>query len=127
MSALGDIRTDLARALEDVDGLSSYDTVPGQVNTPAAVVAPEDIEYHVDFEGGATYTLTIQFLVSIGDWATAQETLDGFVSHDGTAVAAIEASEDVNASVIGIQAYGLTQFANTDYLGAQLIVRVLVD
>jgi len=123
MSTLEDIRSTLSTGLGAVSGLSSYEVVPGRVNTPAAVVAPDNIEYSADFDGSATYRLPVQILVSLGDWGTAQRDLDRFVAHDGPAVAAIHALA-IEARVIGMEAYGLTQFAGTDYLGAQLIVEV---
>lgn len=125
MSTLDTLRTSLAAALRDVPGLSTYEVVPGKVNTPAAVVAPDGIEYDVDFDGSATYRFPVQFLVALGDWGTAQRKLDGIVSHDGTAVAAIHGS-DLEVRVATMEAYGLTQFAGTDYLGAQLIVEVIL-
>lgn len=127
MSSLADMRSALAAALDGIGSLSTYEVVPGQVNTPAAVIAPDSIEYHTDFDGGATYRFPVQFLVSLGDWGTAQRSLDGYVSHDGTAVAAID--DDVTGfetRVIALEAYGLTQFNSTDYLGAQLIVEVIL-
>jgi hypothetical protein len=126
MSALEDIRTALASALQAASGLSTYEVVPGQINAPAAVVAPEGIEYSTDFEGGATYTLPIQFLASLGDWGTAQRKLDSYIGHDGSAVDAIHATTDIEARVLRMENYGLTTFAGTDYLGAHLIVEVIV-
>jgi hypothetical protein len=125
MAALEDIRTSLETALEEVATLNVYATVPGQVNTPAAVVAPDSIEYATDFNGGAAYRLPIQFLASLGDWGTAQRLLDGYVAHDGTAVAAIEAA-DVEVRVVGMENYGLTTFGEWNYLGCQVIVEVIV-
>jgi hypothetical protein len=124
-STLETIRTNLKNALEEAPGLSAYATVPSQVNTPAVVVAPEGIEYEVDFDGGATYTLPVQFLASLGDWATAQRTLDAYVSHDGSAVAALYDTEGFEVRVLRLESYGLTEFAGTNYLGVQLVVEVL--
>lgn len=126
MAALEDIRSSLKTALATASGLNAYATVPGQINTPAAVVAPEGIEYEADFDGGAIYRLPIQFLSSLGDWGTAQRELDGYVSHDGTAVAAIHAATDIEVRVIGMESYGLTEFAGTSYLGAQVVVEVIM-
>lgn len=125
MTTLDDIRSTLADALTACDGLSTYETVPGSINAPAAVVAPDAIEYETDFDGGATYRLPIQFLVSLGDWGTAQRKLDAYVAHDGSAVEAVHA-QDTNYRVVGLESYGLTDFAGSDYLGAQLIVEVIV-
>lgn len=126
MSALEDIRTALKTALAGASGLNSYAVVPGRVDPPAAVVAPEGIEYNTDFEGGATYTIPVQFLASLGDWGTAQRELDGYIAHDGTAVDAINEADGIEARVIRMEQYGLTTFANTDYLGCQVVVEVIV-
>lgn len=126
MATLEDIRATLKTALEDASGLNSYATVPGQINTPAAVVAPEGIEYDTDFNGGATYRLPIQFLASLGDWGTAQRQLDTYIAHDGTAVEAINATDDIEVRVVSMDGYGLTEFAGTNYLGAQVTVEVIV-
>lgn len=125
MTTLDDIRSVVASALESCPGLSTYETVPGQVNTPAAVVAPDDIEYETDFDGGATYRLPVQFLVSIADWGTAQRKLDSYIAHDGSAVEAIH-DQETNYRVAGLEAYGLTEFAGIEYLGARLLVEVVV-
>lgn len=126
MSSLADIRTALAGALGGVSGLSTYEVVPGQINAPAAVIAPDGIEYDTDFEHGATYNLPVQFLVSLGDWGTAQRTMDEIVSHDGDGVAALNDVATFECRVVRMEGYGLTTFATTDYLGAQLIVEVIL-
>lgn len=127
MSSLTDIRSALSAALDGVSGLSTYEVVPGQVNTPAAVIAPDGIEYDTDFEHGATYRFPVQFLVSLGDWGTAQRVLDGYISHDGTATAALNDDvTDFETRVVGMEAYGLTQFGDMNYLGAQLVVEVIL-
>lgn len=126
MSALEDIRTALASALSGASGLSTYEVVPGAIEAPAAVVAPEGIEYSTDFDGGATYTIPVQFLAALGDWGTAQRKLDAYIGHDGSAVESIHAATDIEARVVRMEQYGLTTFANTDYLGAQVIVEVIV-
>lgn len=126
MSSLADIRSALADALNAVSGLSAYEVVPGQVNTPAAVIAPDGIEYDTDFEHGATYNLPVQFLVSLGDWGTAQRVLDAFISHDGTGVEAVNGVTDFECRVVRMEGYGLTEFAQTNYLGTQLIVEVIL-
>lgn len=126
MATLETIRSSLQTALATVSTLNAYETVPGQVNTPAAVVAPDGIEYETDFDGGATYRLPIQFLASLGDWGTAQRQLDDYIAHDGTAVAAVEATTDVEVRVVGMESYGLTTFGDTNYLGCQVIVEVIV-
>ena len=125
MSTLDTIRDSLETALATVAGLHSYARVPGQINPPCAVVAPDSVTHNVTFEGGATYRFPVQVLVQLGEWDAAQVKLDGFVAHDGTAVTAINSASDIRASCTGMESYGLTPYAGVDYLGAVLIVEVL--
>jgi hypothetical protein len=124
VSALDDIRDDLKTVLAAVSGLHAHARVPARINPPAAVIAPDSVEYNVDFDGGATYRLPVQVLVQLGDWDAAQQQLDALVAHDGTAVDAIN-SATVEARVTSMEGYGLTPYAGVDYLGAVLIVEVL--
>lgn len=126
MSALDDIRAAIAAELRSVAGLEAYQWSPGQINPPAAIVAPEGIEYNADFDGGAIYRFPVQFLAALGDWESAQKELDGFVSHDSAAVAAINGTSDFEARVVGMESYVLTTWGLTEFLGAQLIVEVIV-
>lgn len=125
MSTLDDIRDDLKTALAGVTGLQAHARVPGQITPPAAVVAPESVEYDADFEHGATYRLPVQLLVQLGEWDSAQKQIDGLAAHDGTAVAAINDDTTVEARVVRMESYGMTEFAGVAYLGAVLIVEVL--
>ena len=125
MSTLATIRTELADALNSVSNLSAYAYVTGQVNTPAVVIAPEGVEYDTTFDGGATYRLPLQFLVSLGDWGTAQRVIDDFIDHDGAGATAIYTA-DLEVRIVGGVEYGLTTFGDKDYLGAQVTVEVIV-
>lgn len=126
MAALKDIRSALKTVLAGASGLNAYETVPGQINAPAAIVAPDSIEYSTDFDGGATYTFPIQFLASLGDWGTAQRQLDDYIAHDGLAVEAIHATTDLEVRVVSMGDYGFTEFGDTTYLGCRLNVEVIV-
>lgn len=125
MAALDDIRAAIAAAIEGVDGVQGYDHVPPQINTPCGVVAADGITYDSDFQGSATYLVPVHVFVSLGDWESAQRTLDPLVSHDGDVVAAINALRgDVDCRVVAMGEYGLTNYANTDYFSATLTVEV---
>lgn len=125
MAALDDIRAALKVALATVSGLEAYSYVPPQVNPPAAVVAPDSIQYDADFEHGATYTIPVQILVSLGDWESAQRELDAIASPDGTAVQAINSAVDVEARVVSMSEYQLVTYGLKDYFGCVLTVSVL--
>lgn len=124
MAALDTIRDSLATALETIPTLSGYARTPGQLNAPAAIVAPDGVEYDATYEGSATYRLPVQVIVPLGDWLTAQRQLDGFVSHDGTVPVAIN-DASVEARAVGMSDYAITQYAGVDYLGAVVTVEVL--
>lgn len=124
MSALDDVRADLADALDALADLKGYAKAPGEVVAPAAVVIPSGWT-EATLDNSATYTLLVQFLVPMGDWPKAQADLDALVAHDGTAVAAIHAA-DIEARVVGMEQYGVTQWGLTEYMGAQLTVEVYV-
>jgi hypothetical protein len=127
VSTLDDIRDDLKTALAGVSGLSTYARAPGQLNPPAAVVAPEGIEYDTDFEHGATLTLPVRFYVQLGEWASAQKVMDALISPtDGTALLAINDDTTIEARVLSMGEYGVTDYAGVDYLGATLTVEVLL-
>ena len=126
MDTLSDIRAAIAAALRTVDGLEGIDHAPPQVNPPAAVVAPDSVQYDVDFEHGATYLLPVQMIVGLGDWESAQRQMDAMVAHDGTAVAAINAIDSFECRVVAMGDYGTTAYGDKTYLGAVLTVEVLV-
>jgi hypothetical protein len=124
MSALDDIRAQLSSALGAIDGLEAYAHVKGQVNVPAAVVAPDSVTYDVTYDGAATYRLPVQVLVSLADWESAQLAIDALVAHDGTAVEAINNATSIEARVVEMTEYGATVYADKTYLGAVLMVEV---
>lgn len=126
MSSLDDIRDALKTALATVSGLQAHARVPGSITPPAAVVAPDSIEYDADFEHGATYRLPVQVYVQLGEWDSAQKQLDGLVAHDGTAVTAINAITTIEARVTGMEDYRDKEFGGAFYLGALLNVEVIV-
>lgn len=124
MSTLTEVRSAIATALKGVEGLQGYEYMPAQVNPPAAAVAPDGIDYDVTFEHSATYRVPVLLLLSLGDWQSSQELLDSVISHDGAAVAAINAIEDFDCRVVAMTDYGQVTFQQTEYLSARLMVEV---
>jgi hypothetical protein len=124
VNVLEQIRAALATQAGKVDGLSGYSYVPGQINAPAAVVAPQEISYDADLSDGATVLLPVQVLVSLGDLESAHRAMDDLVAPDGALVALLNACQDFDTRVVGMDRYGDTEYASSTYLGAVLTVEV---
>lgn len=124
MTSLAGIRATIASALAGIPDLQAYPYTPSQVNPPAAVVAPDAITYDVNLEHDATYQLPVLLIVSLGDWASAQRSLDGFCSHDSAVIQALNAIEDFDVQVLAMSEYGRVDYADKIYLGATLTVEV---
>lgn len=130
------IRDALKEAMQSVDGLRVYDTMPENVQSPAAVVLPDDpfIEYHSTFGNGvATMHFKVTLLVSRKSARAGQDTLDDLLS-SGTGetksvMDAIEASALGNtvddAIVEEAVDYGVTEVAGDSYFKADLKVTAL--
>lgn len=133
MASLKTIRDGLKTALDTIDGLIPYDTVPGSIITPCAIVQPENIEYQVA-QGGATvasWEMAITVLVQAAVEATAQDAVDDYISPTGTSSvpAAIAADQDLGgtvayAVVTEMDRYGEFTFNDIRYIGARFIVEV---
>lgn len=108
------IRTDLGRALEQVDGLNVVTSKPGSVIAPAALLGSYTFNPHRHMTGGASLRWRIIMLVA--DSATgAMDDLDTFLSDSGQSVVAaleefqsaywtsvqVEESEDVQIIDVG--------------------------
>lgn len=124
MSTLTDIRAAFAVALRPV--IQSYPKVPASPVVPCAFVASDDIEYDTDFDGGAIYRIPVQFLTTLTPWDDSQTEMDDFIAHDGTAVAALLDDTGYETRVTGVRNYGATKYGVDDYMGAQVLVEVIV-
>lgn len=134
MASLAAIRDGLATRLATISGLEAFDTAPGQVNPPAAVVGgPERIEYDLTYGRGAdTYLISVMVYASRADQSSGQELLDGYLAGAGaTSIkAAIEADPTLGgaadtARVTMARNYGGYDLADIKYLGVELLVEVV--
>ena len=133
MASLKGIRDGLKTALETITGLTVYDTVPGSIVTPCAIVQPETVEYQVT-QGGATaatWEMAIIVLVQAVVEDTAQDAVDDYISPTGSSSvpAAIVADQDLNgtvayAVVTEMDRYGEFTFNEVRYIGARFLVEV---
>lgn len=133
MASLKSIRDGLKTALDTIDGLIVYDTVPGSIVTPCAIVQPETVEYQVT-QGGATvasWEMAVIVLVQAVVEDTAQDAVDDYISPTGTSSvpAAIAADQDLGgtvayAVVTEMDRYGEFTFNEVRYIGARFLVEV---
>lgn len=132
MSSLPQIRDGLKTALSNISGLQVYDTVPGQIVTPAAVVRRRSGPRQ-DTLGGATveYTMLVTFLSGKISDPDAQDQIDAFISpHDsGSVFSALAASPTLGgvvdwAKVTDVEQDQIIEYANGSYLGVDVVIDV---
>lgn len=137
MANFAQIRQALVATIEDhcETEMFIYDKVPENPHTPALVVKPLSADYTVTFALDAKYEFQLYMLVRRTDGETAQEQLDGFVSHfgpDSIRQAVWDKPtlglQNVDALVYAMTSYG-GQFeaAKIPHMGAIIKVRVECD
>ncbi len=136
VSTLSQARTALANQLAVLmPSLRVSETVPGQINPPAAIVAPNTSDL-VDYEQAMSSNLALWYLrvvlvVGRAVEDAAQDLLDQYLSTTGSlsVVAAIRSDPSLGgtvewAEVKNAQRYGNLNYAGVDYLGVELTVEV---
>lgn len=125
------VRNGLKNRLSTVSGIRAYDTVPDAINTPAAIVTVESMEYDRAMGRGLDeLTLTIVVLTGTISERTAQNKLDSYISNGTTSMkAAIEGDKTLggnaaDARVESAQNYGSYTYNGITYLGVSFTVRV---
>lgn len=132
MATISQVRDALKSVIEAaVADLQVYDTVPTQVNVPAAVVFPERGEPRTLGQVRDTQQYRLQVVVARGSDRTAQDALDGYLSYTGaTSIRAALAATSglglsgVRAWVAGWENYGEVIWNDTSYLGADVLITV---
>lgn len=137
MASVSSIRDGLKTRLATVSGLNAYDTVPGDIVPPAAIVAPGNPVVMYDLtmgRGGDTLRFVITLLISDVVDDMAQDTLDAYLAGSGSSSikTAVEADETLGgvahfAVVTQVNSYGLLEWAGVSYLGAELLVEVVAS
>lgn len=130
MSTISEIRDALKTRLQTISGLNVYDTVPGAVNPPAAVIRRRRGPTPATL--GATnhdYEFAITIVTSLADDRAAQDKLDEFLSGSGalSVMDAIDADADLGdvvefAQVRAIEEDSVIEYAGVQYLGADIVV-----
>lgn len=130
---LRDIRAGLAQAIDNVPGVHVWAYVPDALIPPAAVVIPNDIDYHRSFnEGCQRVELRVRVYASKVSDRGSQDVLDDMLASHGTSSfrAAIEADPTLGGVCSSVSvgfaegSYASYSVAETPYLGFELIVEV---
>lgn len=125
-------RTQLKTLLSTISGLQIYDTVPARINAPCAVIAPSSIDTNpVMGAGFFDIEFTVQLMVQLADWASAQKQLDGFLS-TGTANSVWDALEKAGSQInmdMERGSYGTVSFDDgaSTFLSVTLRASMLAD
>ncbi len=130
------IRSGLAARLETIDiFLTVHATVPGRIAAPAAVVVPGRpvATYHESMSGAAGSLTMFRFelVCAVQSMAEqfAQDRLDDLISGTKAVTTAIDADPTLGGAAITSQVtqavdYGVISFADTEYVGARMLVEV---
>ena len=116
------VRTTLAGRLTPI--LTTYSTVPAKPEVPCAYIGPTVSDPHATLGGAATVEATIQILVQLADWDTAQKALDAYLPSGSGSV--ISALEDTAGSTVVKQVgpYGHVTIGEVTYAALTLTVEV---
>lgn len=131
-ASIGATRDAIKVRLETILGLHCYDVMEGQVESPAAVVCPDNGAYDAVMGRGADdFVMLVSLAISAQVDRTAQDTLDGYLDGAGaTSIkAAIEGERTLGglvsyARVPGWRNYGSTPVNGVRHWGADVIVEV---
>jgi hypothetical protein len=128
------VRQAIATYLTSAIGLRATANRFGAVNPPMAVVAPQTgsvIRYAATMDGETDYTLRAIILVSEGDSASGQDTMDGYLSPVGASSVHAAVQKDPTlggkvsyCAVIEATGYGLMNWNGVDYLACSLVLNV---
>lgn len=129
---------DAASAAVSTPSLTCTGYAPDAITEPHFFVGDYTIDYNQTYRGSETVEFTCGLMVGRPDDLSAQKLLDGYLSRSGPASikAAIEAARGApgQAALGGLaddlhvtrgQSYRFYEFAGTQYLGAELIIKVI--
>lgn len=130
MASVSTIRDELKTRLETISGLRAYDTVPGSVNPPAAVVRRRRTSYDATMARGSDdLEFVVTLFVSSANDRAAQDALDSYLATTGTT--SVKAAVDGNlnstvsfARVATAEQERLVEYAGITYLAVDFIVEV---
>jgi hypothetical protein len=125
-ATVGQLRDAIRDAVErNIPGLSAFDTWPGQINPPAALVRPVGIVYSQAFDSLSILNFEVVLVVRQANLRASQDALDLYISPAGpqSIQAAIESDQTLGGlseivNVLRMHSYGDLAIANAIYLGA---------
>ncbi len=133
MADIGAMRDGIKARLATIAGLRAHDTIPGQINPPAALVKLVSIEYDSAMARGLDeYEFAVRLYVAPNADAQSQDKLDGYLASSGagSVKAAIEgdrtlggAAETCRVLRVG-EAPTLFEHGGVSYIGAEISIRV---
>lgn len=134
MASLSAMRDGIKTRLDTIPSLAGrvHDTIPGQINPPAAVIRLDTLAFDSTMDGDSDDFLFIaSVFVATGVDRVAQDNLDAYLAGSGpTSVRAAIAADDTlggacaYASVIEARNYGLVEYAAVQYLGVDFVIEV---
>jgi hypothetical protein len=135
MASFSAVRTALATRLATITSLHVYDTIPGTVEVPAAIVtvpSGQFVTYDTAMARGADdLTFSVLLLVSPADDGIAQDALDAYLAGSGalSIKTAVEGDPDLGNTadyvvVSGASDYGLHDVAGISYWGCRFPVTI---
>lgn len=137
MTSLAQLRAGIGTNLRTMSGLRVKDVIPGQVQTPMAVVYPtgSPIEFHLASNNGSSqFYFEVMVIVSRADERNAQNALDEYCSTSGSKsiFSAIELDRSLggvaqDCVVRRLSSYGSTEINNIEYLAATFQVDVIAS
>ncbi len=111
---LDEIKVALAAGVSNVD---VYDTVPGRINPPAAILSLGQGRYHDTFDGSMTVEVLVTLLASRADERAGQDKLHSFLLPTAV-VAAIEDgtyTQNVDVVVVSWESPASVEVGGTPY------------
>ena len=132
MASVAQLRAGLASALSNLPGVRVYQTLPDEVNVPAALVSFEKVSF--DKASGRSVAM-YQFKVTIAVGRTverlAQSNLDKYVDQSSATSVKVVLEADPSLSGVAydcyvpeLNAYGGITLNGIDYLGAEFSVTI---
>lgn len=127
------VRQGLAANAATIAGLTCYGYVPDSISEPAFYVGEVDIDFTGAMARGMdTLTVTCRVLVGRADDQASQALLDGYLSGSGASSlkAALEADPTLGGAcddlmVMRVQGYRFYEHAGSQYVGAELVIKVV--
>lgn len=129
------VRQALAARLASIEDLNTYAKAPGTVNTPAAIVNPDDGQFYtyLTSQTSSDLQLLVLVIVQLGTRSSAEDEIDNYIDEEEpqSIFAAVQADQTLggvvdSAAVSGAQNHGVITYNGVEYLGCEFVVEVLL-